>query len=147
MMQQQHQGMQQQMTQQQMTQQQMTQQQMTQQQMSQQQMTQQSQAFIDLNELPMDPNQQTLMWQQNQYMNADSGIHSGVTTGAHSVSSKCGVMEGGPAPMDVPPGMDACEDMGEGQRLIYDFDSGYQTGGPYTPHEQMVDGNYLLVCN
>jgi len=30
-------------------------------------------------DMPMDKNQQTMMWQQNQYM-GDSGIQSGATT-------------------------------------------------------------------
>lgn len=36
--------------------------------------------MMDLGDMPMDnKQQQTLMWQQNQYM-GDSGIHSGATT-------------------------------------------------------------------
>ena len=36
--------------------------------------------YMDLSDMPMDnKQQQTMMWQQNQYM-GDSGIHSGVTT-------------------------------------------------------------------
>nr|ADI48180.1 beta-catenin [Crepidula fornicata] len=47
-----------------------------------------SQNFMDLSDMPMDnKQQQTMMWQQNQYM-ADSGIHSGATTQAPSISSK-----------------------------------------------------------
>ena len=38
----------------------------------------------------MDNKQQTMMWQQNQYM-GDSGIQSGATTQAPSVSSKQGL--------------------------------------------------------
>lgn len=34
--------------------------------------------YMDLSDMPMDKNQQTMMWQQNQYM--DSGINSGATT-------------------------------------------------------------------
>ena len=35
---------------------------------------------MDLSDMPVDnKQQQTMMWQQNQYM-ADSGIHSGATT-------------------------------------------------------------------
>lgn len=44
--------------------------------------------YMDLSEMPVDnKQQQTMMWQQNQYM-ADSGIHSGATTQAPSISSK-----------------------------------------------------------
>ncbi|KAH3819193.1 hypothetical protein DPMN_120926 [Dreissena polymorpha] len=36
--------------------------------------------YMDLSEMPMDnSHQQTMTWQQNQYM-ADSGIQSGATT-------------------------------------------------------------------
>ena len=42
---------------------------------------------------PIDNKQQTLMWQQNQYLNPDSGIQSGATTQAPSVSSKHGPEE------------------------------------------------------
>ena len=38
------------------------------------------QNYMDLSDMPVDnKQQQTMMWQQNQYM-ADSGIHSGATT-------------------------------------------------------------------
>ncbi|KAK7112802.1 catenin beta-like [Littorina saxatilis] len=46
------------------------------------------QNYMDLSDMPVDnKQQQTMMWQQNQYM-ADSGIHSGATTQAPSISSK-----------------------------------------------------------
>lgn len=64
---------------------------------------------------PMDSGHQTMMWQQNQYM-VDSGIHSGSTTQAPSVSSKHGAL-------------DACEDIDVTQQMIYDFDRGYTHGG------------------
>ena len=38
----------------------------------------------------MDNSQQTLLWQQNQYL-ADSGIHSANDTQAPSISSKMGI--------------------------------------------------------
>ena len=38
----------------------------------------------------MDNSQQTLLWQQNQYL-ADSGIHSASDTQAPSISSKMGI--------------------------------------------------------
>ena len=63
----------------------------------------------------MDSSHQTMMWQQNQYM-VDSGIHSGSTTQAPSVSSKHGAL-------------DACEDLDNPQQMIYDFDRGYTHGG------------------
>lgn len=76
---------------------------------------------------PMDSAHQTMMWQQNQYM-VDSGIHSGTTTQAPSVSSKHG-------PLDV--AMDACDDIMDGTpRLIYDFDNGFTHGG----YPEQVDG-------
>ena len=34
--------------------------------------------YMDLSDMPLDKQQQTMMWQQNQYM--DSGINSGATT-------------------------------------------------------------------
>ena len=43
---------------------------------------------MDLSDMPLDKQQQTMMWQQNQYM--DSGINSGATTQAPSISSKGG---------------------------------------------------------
>ncbi|ESN92652.1 hypothetical protein HELRODRAFT_108064 [Helobdella robusta] len=50
------------------------------------------QNFINLGEMPpaMDSTQQTLLWQQNQYM-ADSGIHSAAGTQTPSLSSKLGI--------------------------------------------------------
>lgn len=44
--------------------------------------------YMDLSDMPLDKQQQTMMWQQNQYM--DSGINSGATTQAPSISSKGG---------------------------------------------------------
>lgn len=75
---------------------------------------------------PMDSSHQTMMWQQNQYM-VDSGIHSGSTTQAPSVSSKHG-------------GLDSCEDLDVTQQMIYDFDRGYTHGG--YPQEPM-SGQYV----
>jgi len=90
------------------------------------QQQQQQQSFMDMGDMPqMDTSRQTLMWQQNQYM-ADSGIHSGATTGAPSVSSKQGL-----------DGLDGCDDL-DPQRLMYDFDNGYTQGG-YT--QDQVDGS------
>lgn len=48
------------------------------------------QNYMDLSNMPLENKQeQTMMWQQNQYM-GDSGIHSGATTQAPSISSKGG---------------------------------------------------------
>jgi len=75
----------------------------------------------------MDSSHQTVMWQQNQYM-VDSGIHSGSTTQAPSVSSKHGAL-------------DSCEDLDTTQQMIYDFDRGYaHSGFPQDP----INGNILL---
>lgn len=59
------------------------------------------------------PKEDTLMWQQNSYL-VDSGIHSGITTQAPSVTGK--------------------ED--EEDNLIFDLDHGFSTG--FT--QQQVDG-------
>ena len=42
---------------------------------------------------PMDTAQQTMLWQQNQYL-VDSGINSGTTTQAPSISAKNGIESG-----------------------------------------------------
>eukprot|EP00918_Siedleckia_nematoides_P086845 GHVU01191114.1.p1 GENE.GHVU01191114.1~~GHVU01191114.1.p1 ORF type:complete len:806 (-),score=97.60 GHVU01191114.1:991-3330(-) len=70
------------------------------------------------------------MWSQNQYM-GDSGIHSGATTQAPSVSSKQGMEE---------TGME--EDM-ETSRIIFDFDQGFQTQPGFT-QEQVDEMNQQL---
>jgi len=74
---------------------------------------------------PTDAGHQTLLWHQNQYM-GDSGIHSGATTQAPSVSSKHGL-----------DGMDTCEEIDGSQHLMYDLDSGYAQGAYM---HQRVDG-------
>ena len=90
-------------------------------------------SYMDFGDLaPIDSTRQTLMWQQNQYM-ADSGIHSGATTQAPSVSSKHGVDP-----------MEACDEMDAQQQLIYDFDNGFLHGN-YT--QEQINGkpfNYNL---
>lgn len=76
---------------------------------------------------PMDSGHQTMMWQQNQYM-VDSGIHSGSTTQAPSVSSKHGAL-------------DSCEDIDAPQQMMYDFDRGYTHAGfPQDP----INGNIFV---
>jgi len=72
-------------------------------------------------DMPMEgPNQKAMMWQNQQYM--DSGIQSGATTQAPSVSSKHGLdedMETG----NQPP-QDTSQMMGGG----FDFDPGFNQG-------------------
>jgi len=61
----------------------------------------------------MSAKEQTLMWQTNSYLQGDSGIHSGATTGAPSINSRGGMemgeegeeMEGGKAMFDWDPSM------------------------------------------
>ena len=62
---------------------------------------------------PMDSKQQTLMWQQNQYLGVDSGIQSGATTQAPSVSSKHGPEE-----------MDQENHAMDTSHMMYEFDQG-----------------------
>lgn len=67
--------------------------------------------------------EQTLMWQQQNYM-GDSGIHSGATTQAPSLTGK--------------------EDDLESDQLMFDLDQGFTQG--FT--QEQVDGNYwCLVIN
>jgi len=62
----------------------------------------------------MDNKQQTMMWQQqNQYI-GDSGIHSGATTQAPSVSSKQGI--------------DDMETDIDTSRMMFEFDQGFSQG-------------------
>lgn len=82
---------------------------------------------MDLGDMPqMDNTRQTMMWQQNQYM-GDSGIHSGATTQAPSISSKHGMDE-----------MDA----DDGSKVMFDFDQGFNTQG-FT-QEQVDEMNQQL---
>lgn len=84
---------------------------------------------MEFNDMPqMDSKQQTMMWQQNQYL-GDSGIHSGATTQAPSVSSKHNLDE-----------MEA-EDMDQ-SRAMFDFDQGFATPG-FT-QEQVDEMNQQL---
>ena len=69
----------------------------------------------------MGKQEQTMMWQQAQYM-GDSGIHSGATTQAPSVSSKHDEMEATP-------------DANNG--VMFDFDQGFNPQG-FT--QEQVDG-------
>ena len=63
----------------------------------------------------MGKQEQTMMWQQNQYM--DSGIHSGATTQAPSVSSKHG-----------PDEMDAAEQDANNSNMMFDYDGSFNQG-------------------
>lgn len=65
--------------------------------------------------------EQTLMWQQNSYMN-DSGIHSGAVTQAPSLSGK------------------EDEEM-EGDQLMFDLDQGFAQG--FT--QDQVDGETITT--
>jgi catenin beta 1 len=66
--------------------------------------------------------EQTLMWQQNSYM-GDSGIHSGATTQAPSLTGK--------------------EDDLENDQLMFDLDQGFTQG--FT--QEQVDGEYIHISN
>lgn len=73
-------------------------------------------------DLPMgSAKEQTLMWQQNSYMN-DSGIHSGAVTQAPSLSGK------------------EDEEM-EGDQLMFDLDQGFAQG--FT--QDQVDGETIVT--
>lgn len=63
--------------------------------------------------------EQTLMWQQSSYL-GDSGIHSGATTQAPSLTGK--------------------EDDMEGDQLMFDLDHGFTQG--FT--QEQVDGKSIL---
>ncbi|XP_060563088.1 catenin beta-like [Ruditapes philippinarum] len=87
--------------------------------------------MMDLGDMPMDnKQQQTLMWQQNQYM-GDSGIHSGATTQAPSLSGKSHVddMEEPDQNMDT-------------SRMMFNW--GEQGMGPGFTQEQVDDMNQQL---
>lgn len=85
--------------------------------------------YMDISDMPMDPQskqQQTLMWQQQQYM-SDSGIHSGATTQAPSISSKS---HGGDD--DVP------EDADE-RNMMFDWDPSFTQGYTQDQVDEMND--------
>ena len=84
---------------------------------------------MDVGDMPqMDIKQQTMMWQQNQYM-GDSGIQSGATTNAPSVSSKHGVDE-----------MDTGDDQMDTSRMLFDIDQGFNQGFS----QEQVDGEHHI---
>ena len=73
-------------------------------------------------DMPMEGNQKAMMWQNQQYM--DSGIQSGATTNAPSISSKHALddeMDTGNQP--APP-QDTSQMMGGG----FDFDPSFNQG-------------------
>lgn len=73
-------------------------------------------------DLPMGSvKEQTLMWQQNSYL-GDSGINSGVTTQAPSLTGK--------------------EDDMEGDQLMFDLDQGFAQG--FTPDQVDGEQNYFV---
>jgi len=82
-------------------------------------------SYMDLSNMPMEnKQQQTMMWQQNQYL-TDSGIHSGATTQAPSISSKG-------------PGEEMEEENMDNNRMMFDWDQGFNQG--YT--QEQVDGGF-----
>lgn len=85
--------------------------------------------YMDVSDMPMESGQaKTMMWQQNQYM-TDSGIQSGATTQAPSISSKGGHHE----EIEDPSTMDTNM-----------FDFGDQTFGQGFSQEQVEDMNTQL---
>ncbi|KAL4217021.1 Catenin beta-1 [Mactra antiquata] len=87
--------------------------------------------LMDLGDMPMDnKQQQTLMWQQNQYM-GDSGIHSGANTQAPSLSGKSHVDE-----------MEEPDQTMDTSRMMFNW--GDQGMGPGFTQEQVDDMNQQL---
>lgn len=76
--------------------------------------------FVDVDMPQMDNKQQTMMWQQNQYM-GDSGIQSGATTQAPSVSSKQGLEHVDDIDPAAPGDMDTSQ-------MMFDLDQGFNQG-------------------
>ncbi|KAK2178971.1 hypothetical protein NP493_521g01056 [Ridgeia piscesae] len=87
-------------------------------------MNQQPPVKMEVSDMPqMDNKQQTMMWQQqNQYI-GDSGIHSGATTQAPSVSSKQGI--------------DDMETDIDTSRMMFEFDQGFSQGFTQEQVEEM----------
>ncbi|GAB1599101.1 catenin beta-like [Argonauta hians] len=72
-------------------------------------------SYMDLSNMPMEnKQQQTMLWQQNQYL-TDSGIHSGATTQAPSISSKGH-------------GEEMEEENMDNNRMMFDWDQGFNQG-------------------
>ncbi|XP_046326477.1 catenin beta-like isoform X2 [Haliotis cracherodii] len=86
--------------------------------------------YMDLSDMPMEnKQQQTMMWQQNQYM-TDSGIHSGATTQAPSISSKTG------------PGEEIEDENMDPSKMMFDWGPGNFSDG--YGQEQVDDINQQL---
>jgi len=79
----------------------------------------------------MSAKEQTLMWQTNSYLQGDSGVHSGATTGAPSINSRSG--------MEMGAGEDG-EDMETG-KAMFDWDQSMTQG--YT-QDQVSDMSATL---
>jgi len=79
----------------------------------------------------MDSSQQTMMWQQNQYL-TDSGIHSSSTTQAPSISSKHG--------------LDHLEalDVVENRPLAFNIDNSFAQPG-FGPQPVPIDGTITSI--
>lgn len=75
-------------------------------------------------DIQMGPKEQTLVWQQNSYL-ADSGIHSGATTQAPSLSGK--------------------EEEMDGEQLMFDLDQGFNQGFTQDQVDGKQQSNLLLV--
>lgn len=91
--------------------------------------------YLDLSDMPVEnKQQQTMMWQQNQYM-GDSGIHSGATTQAPSISSKDHQLEN---EMDQP----NPDNMDATSRMMFDW-ADQSFGQGYT-QEQVDEVNQQL---
>ncbi|KAL3854838.1 hypothetical protein ACJMK2_014078 [Sinanodonta woodiana] len=88
-------------------------------------------SYMDISNMPMDKQQQTMMWQQNQYM-GDSGIHSGATTQAPSISSKHGAED-----------IDNAGDNMDTSRMMFDAWGDQGMGQGFT-QEQVDDINQQL---
>lgn len=94
------------------------------------------QNYMDLSNMPLENKQeQTMMWQQNQYM-GDSGIHSGATTQAPSISSKGGHHDD----IEEPP-----SNMETSHMQMFDW--GEQQYTPQGYSQEQIDGKPLCKCS
>lgn len=99
--------------------------------------------YMDL-DMPMEGNQKTMMWQQqNQYV-GDSGIQSGATTQAPSVSSKHGIDDDMDTAHPPPPPQDTSQ-MIPG----FDFDPGFNQGFTQEQVSFVTDQtfSFTFYCN
>ncbi|ESP00767.1 hypothetical protein LOTGIDRAFT_205205 [Lottia gigantea] len=81
--------------------------------------------YMDLSNMPMDK-QRTMMWPEHQY-NIDSGIHSGTTTQAPSISSKS-----------------HGEELDDEEKLMYEWSQTAGFGGDGYSQDQVEDINQTL---